>query len=146
MGDSKRVFRTANHLATRLARLHERRRKGRPPSRPRRTLTPAQRAEILAKTGGFCHICGGRISRRSDWAADHVLAHARGGSDDVSNYLPAHGAAMGTDAFDPEEFQWILKLGTWFRTRIVRRHGLAMELAEQFVKHEQARDRRRIRR
>jgi hypothetical protein len=65
----------------------------------------------------------------------------------VSNYLPAHGGCNGyRRAFDPDEFQWILKLGTWFRTRIVRRNGLAMDLAEQFVKHEQARDRRRIRR
>jgi 5-methylcytosine-specific restriction endonuclease McrA len=147
MGDSKRVFKTANHLAARLERLHERRRDGiRSPRPSRRTLTPAQRAEILAKTGGTCHICGGPIKRGSSWSADHVLAHARGGLHDVSNYLPAHGPCNGyRRAFDPEEFQWILKLGVWFRSQITRRHDLAMRLAERFVKHEQARDRRRVR-
>ena len=41
--------------------------------RTRHILSAAERREILAKTAGRCHICGGAIE--GAWQADHVLAH-----------------------------------------------------------------------
>ena len=142
--DTSRVFKTAKALARRLRRLHDLRRErgeGHRATRgPRATLTPSQRKEVYNKTGGRCHICGGKIGPRSKWAADHILAYAHGGKHDVSNYLPAHGPCNKyRRAYGAEEFHWILKLGVWFRTQIAREVPLAMELAERFVGHERRR-------
>ena len=38
-------------------------------------LKPAERERIYKKTGGRCHICGGKLSGR--WIADHVQAHCK---------------------------------------------------------------------
>jgi 5-methylcytosine-specific restriction endonuclease McrA len=57
--------------------------------RSRTSLTAAERLQVLAKTSGACHICGGKIEGKS-WRADHVIAHSAGGTHDVDNYLPAH--------------------------------------------------------
>ena len=100
--------------------------------------------EVYNKTGGRCHICGGEIDVRSRWAADHILAYAHGGEHEVSNYLPAHGPCNKyRRAYADEEFQWILKLGVWFKTQIITEVPLAIELAERFVSHESHRHQRR---
>lgn len=52
---------------------------------------------IYDSTGGKCHLCGkklaftnyGRAGRRGAWHADHSVAVARGGTDRLSNLLPA---------------------------------------------------------
>lgn len=63
----------------------------------------------------------------------------------MSNYLPAHGECNKLrKAYEPEEFEWILKLGVWFRTQIAKEAPLAMELAERFVRHEERRLKRRV--
>ena len=49
-------------------------------------LTPRQRATVLAKTGGTCHLCGGAI--HASWQADHVVPHQHGGTHALANYLP----------------------------------------------------------
>jgi 5-methylcytosine-specific restriction endonuclease McrA len=144
-----RVWRNGKALARTLRRLHERRRKTRKDNAksrgPRGSLTPAQRAEVLKKTGGRCHICGAKIPRRSRWAADHILPYANGGKHEVSNYLPAHGACNKyRRAYEAEEFEWILKLGVWFRTQIAKENPLALELADRFVRHEERRLDRRL--
>ena len=61
--------------------------------RAKQALTAKDRATILAKTVGRCHLCGGTVFER--WTADHVLAHAGGGPHAVDNYLPAHGLCNG---------------------------------------------------
>ena len=69
-------------LADRLRQLrherHERhaaRRRDNPVRR--QSLSAKDRATVLAKTAGRCHLCGGEVFER--WTADHVLAHAGGG-------------------------------------------------------------------
>ncbi len=42
----------------------------------RQILTSKERREILKKTDGRCHICGGLITGK--WDADHVMAHSGG--------------------------------------------------------------------
>lgn len=109
----------------------------------RSALTRAERAEVLAKTGSRCHICGGAIDG-SDWQADHVMAHSTGGIHSVHNYLPAHSICNNYRwHYDTEEFQWILKLGVWLRTQIEKRTPLGQAAAKKFCAHERRRDGRR---
>src|SRR5690606_41271095 len=123
---TNRLFKRARAFARHLNRLRDRRRSSReahlPVRRQRQSLTPRQRAAVLAKTGGRCHICGGKIRRASLWHADHILAHAHGGPHNTDNYLPAHSAGNGPHrAFTPEEFHGIIKPWVWMKTRITKK-------------------------
>lgn len=108
----------------------------------RRSLSAKHRAAILEKTGGRCHICGGRIEGK--WHADHVLAHSRSGEHAVDNYLPAH-ATFNNYRWDylPEEFQLIMKLGVWARTQIEKETKPGRVVAEGFLAAERVREGRR---
>ena len=106
-------------LRDRLIVLRRLREKGKAANRrPRRQrLTDTERADVLSKTGGKCHICGGDI--RGSWRADHVLAHSAGGRHSADNYLPAHGTCNNYRwDYLAEEFALILKLGVWARTQV----------------------------
>ena len=142
--EATRLFKNATQFAAHLAVLRHKRRELeiRSRGRKRQSLTPSERQTIMNKTGRRCHICGGEIGR--DWTADHVFAHARGGSQGIDNYLPAHPICNQYRwFFGPEEFQWILKLGVWFRTQIQRKKTGALTLADGFLLHEKRRNRRR---
>ncbi len=132
-------------LRERLAVLRGERkqRKRRTAKRPRSTLTAAERREVLAKTAGCCHICGGKIGD-AVWQADHIIAHSAGGDHRVDNYLPAH-AICNNYRWDylPDEFQFILKLGVWARTEIEHGTKLGSEVSAAFMAHEARRFRRR---
>ncbi len=109
----------------------------------RERLTAKQRISILEKTGGRCHICGGEISGK--WVADHVYAHTYGGEHSSENYLPAHEICNRAKWFyGTEEFQWILKMGVYFRTQFEEvGNPNAVSLAKNFLEHETYRDSRR---
>ena len=108
----------------------------------RAALTNTQRDQILAKTCGRCHICGGLIS--GIWHADHVIPHSSGGAHAVDNYLPAHNVC-NTYRWDytPDEYQLILKLGVWLKGEILRETTLGQASAERFVKKQVAVAKRR---
>jgi len=110
----------------------------------RQSLSKTDRQEILAKTDGRCHICGGKVSDR--WQADHVLAHSAGGGHSADNYLPAH-PICNSYRWDylPEEFELIVKLGVWARTQIEKETGVGQICADGFLKHERRRAARRRR-
>jgi 5-methylcytosine-specific restriction endonuclease McrA len=110
----------------------------------RTSLTAAERLQVLAKTLGACHICGGKVEDEK-WQADHVIAHSAGGTHDVDNYLPAH-ATCNNYRWDylPEEFQYILKLGVWARSQIERGTTLGNDVASAFAGYEARRVKRRI--
>ncbi|MBB1062006.1 HNH endonuclease [Marilutibacter spongiae] len=101
----------------------------------RAALTNAQREQVLRKTGGRCHICGGAIE--GPWHADHVFPHSAGGAHAVDNYLPAHDVC-NTYRWDytPDEFQLILKLGVWLKGEILRETRIGRDAAERFVKRQ----------
>lgn len=110
----------------------------------RKGLTLAERDQVFIKTGGRCHICGGRIE--GAWEADHVFSHSLGGEHAVGNYLPAHPVCNNYRWFyGAEEFQWILKLGVWLRTQIERQTPLGRIAAKAFCSHERTRISRRKR-
>jgi len=110
----------------------------------RQSLAASERAHILAKTAGRCHICGGLIGE-STWQADHVLAHSAGGAHSADNYLPAHSLCNHYRwDYSSEEFQHILKLGVWTRTQIERRTACGRAAAAAFLAHERTRQARRV--
>lgn len=111
--------------------------------RPRiKKLSSTERSEILGKTGGRCHICGGKI--RGPWNADHVKAHSSGGKHTADNYLPAHGTCNNYRwDYLPEEFELILKLGVWTRTQIEKKSVVGNAILEKFSQHDQRRIARR---
>jgi 5-methylcytosine-specific restriction endonuclease McrA len=111
----------------------------------RRPLTSAERNEVLQKTAGRCHICGGEIKDNA-WEADHVIAHSTGGIHWVHNYLPAHSTCNNYRwNYDTEEFQWILKLGVWIRTEIANEKRDALAVGQRFCDHHRNRAARRKR-
>jgi len=131
-------------LQSRLIALHRLREERKAAHRrPRENrLTPAERAEILKKTGGKCHICGGEI--QGTWNADHVMAHSTGGNHLADNYLPAHGTCNNYRwDYLAEEFELILKLGVWARTQIEKGTVLGRSIEQQFSKYEVSRIGRR---
>ena len=136
--------RTPDELTAFLVELRRLRneRKGRTGRRRRSRLTLEDRKTVWQKTEGRCHICGGQVD--GDWQADHVLAHSAGGDHDAGNYLAAHKLCNNYRwDYLPHEFQLILKLGVWTKTQIQRRTPLGRRIAEDFVRHEAARERRR---
>jgi 5-methylcytosine-specific restriction endonuclease McrA len=142
-----KTFRDITAFSDHLKRLHASRRKrvlDHKSSRPsRRALSKAARTEVLRKAEGRCHICGGPIEGQ-DWDADHVFAHSAGGEHSIANYLPAHSLCNNYRwHFDTQEFQWILKLGVWFRSQVERRTSVIMEAGARFVEHERRRHGRR---
>jgi hypothetical protein len=108
----------------------------------RRSLSALERTEILQKTAGRCHICGGTIE--GAWQADHVLAHSGGGTHVSGNYLPAHSLCNNYRwDYSSSEFQQILKLGVWLRTQIERRTQIGKVAAKLYLMHEALREKRR---
>ena len=98
-------------------------------------LSKNQRAEVIAKTAGHCHICG--IELNGELQADHVKAHSTGGSHAIDNYLPACNTCNNYRwHYSPEEIQVILKLGVWAKTKICSDAVLGLEMANAFIKHE----------
>ena len=105
-------------------------------------LTKTQREEVLVKTGGKCHICGGAIEE--SWQADHVIAHSAGGGNRSENFLPAH-ALCNNYRWDylPQEFELILKLGVWARSQIERATVVGKAISTAFAAYELRRAGRR---
>ena len=135
-----------SELRALLTNLRSKRRLGKRNSTrpPRVSLTAAERLQVLAKTSGRCHICGGKI-HGGTWQADHVIAHSAGGRHAVDNYLPAYSTCNNCRwDYLPKEFQYILKLGVWARTQIERGAIVGNDVARAFAGHEARRAKRRI--
>lgn len=83
------------------------------------SLSPGQRAEVLKKTGGTCHVCGGRVGRR--WQADHVVPHRLGGTPKLENFLPICKECNRLRWFHaPGVVRLIMRLGVYARHEIRR--------------------------
>lgn len=136
-----------NSLRAELVNLRRQREAGKTVNRRPRgaRLTTTQRNEVLKKTAGRCHICGGEI--HGPWCADHVFAHSAGGAHAADNYLPAHGLCNNYRwDYLPEEFQLILKLGVWARTQVERSTVVGRAIDLYFSQYEAGRIARRVRR
>ena len=79
-------------------------------SHKRASLTSRQRAVVLAKTAGTCHVCG--ISLGARWHADHIVPHVRGGTSTVDNCLAICAECNGLRwSYPPAMFRMIIRLG-----------------------------------
>jgi hypothetical protein len=124
------------HLTALRNARRERQVRSRQAPTPRKRLSSLQREDILLKTDGRCHICGGAITSAS-WHADHVLSHSDGGTHSIDNYLAAHAVCNNYRwDYSPEEFQWIMKIGVWARLQMENGSVLGAAIARQFHKHE----------
>jgi len=109
----------------------------------RRSLSASKRQDVLAATGKRCHICGGRI-RGNRWVADHVFTFAGGGTNEVTNFLPAHRECNGYKWFySSQELRWMLRMAIWARGRMIRDTEFDDELLERFWAWELRRRQRR---
>jgi len=109
---------------------------------PRRSVSQRRRAEILAGTGGRCHICGGRI-RGNRFVVDHVDAFAGGGASAQTNYLPAHRDCNGYKWFFlPKELRWMFRMGIWARHRMSDGTQFGDQVLDDFWRWEKGRRRR----
>lgn len=128
-------------------RLTRRRRKAelRGTIAPRQPLSLAERKEVLRKTAGRCHICGGAIDGKK-WHADHVFSHSAGGAHAADNYLPAHALCNNYRwDYTADEFQQVLKLGVWIRLQIEHKTPLGLQAAARYLAHDIRRTARRRR-
>lgn len=109
----------------------------------RKQLRASERQQVLAKTAGRCHVCGGSVDGTA-WQADHVLAHNAGGSHAAENYLPAHSLCNNYRwDYSAEEFQWVLKIGVWARLEMEKDSAFGEELLNRFAPYEQKREARK---
>jgi 5-methylcytosine-specific restriction endonuclease McrA len=149
-------------LTEHLKDLHEARRKVQAKRKEkeqerRRPLSDDERAKVLDKTGGHCHLCGGDITQSSggelteerelvpDFVVDHIVPFASGGIDSIDNFLAAHGLCNGCRWFySPEEFQWILRMGIWARKQMEDvKTEIGRKMREPFLANEEAVRKRR---
>ncbi len=87
------------------------------PRGTRRTLTPRQRANVLAKTGGTCHVCGSAAGQ--GWQADHVIPHLHGGAHSLDNYLPICKECNRLRwSYRPEVLRLMLRFGVYIKREI----------------------------
>lgn len=133
----------AGHLRLRRKERGQRKQAAKASNSRRRALSKADRAVVLAKTGGQCHLCGEAIGD-DDWAADHVFPKSTGGAEGLGNFLPAHGLCNGYKWDNAaEDFQWLLKLGVWLRHEIELGSAIGRTAAAAFVAYDRRRHARR---
>lgn len=109
----------------------------------RRALTDEERPRVLEKTGGTCHLCGGKIQEIA-WHLDHVFPISPGGQDGPDNYLPAHALCNAYKLDNSsEDFQWLLKLGSWIRHEIEEGSRTGIAAAKAFTTPDEHRRGRR---
>ena len=109
----------------------------------RGALSRSKRQKLLAATGKRCHVCGGRI-RGDRWVADHVFNFASGGTNDLTNFLPAHRDCNGYKWFySSKELRWMLRMAIWARGRMIRETKFDDEILGRFWAWELRRRQRR---
>ena len=111
--------------------------------RKRTNSNSINRELIFKKTEGLCHVCGCELDI-NDFEADHIKPHSQGGTEVVGNFLPSCSKCNNYRwNYSPEEIQWILKLGVWFKTKIQERNTIGLETASEFILDEIKREKRR---
>lgn len=110
---------------------------------PRASLTTAERKAVFKKTGGTCHVCGGRVGVR--WQADHVVPHKLGGQAKVENYLPICKECNRLRwSHAPEVIRLIMRLGTYAKNEIRHETELGEQLLSLVLKRLHGNRKRRI--
>ena len=112
---------------------------------PRRSLSAQLRRQILAKTAGRCHVCGGDAG--FGWQADHVIPHQHGGSCTADNALAICVECNRLRwSYQPDVLRAIIRLGVYAKREIRHDTPLGRQLVTLMAKRSQASSRRRVRR
>lgn len=99
----------------------------------RTSPTNRQRALVRRKTGGVCHICGGRLGAK--WVVDHVKPLAKGGKNSEDNYLPACSTCNRLKWHrKPKAIKRILRLGIYCNKLVEEDTRLGREIHDMFRK------------
>lgn len=112
---------------------------------PNKRSSPSKRNRqlIYEKTGGLCHICGGKLDVK--WAADHVMPAATGGKSTIDNFLPAcHTCNRLKWHRSPEVIQLIMRLGIYARKEIQHDTTLGRQLKRLFERKDKHNGSRRV--
>lgn len=110
--------------------------------RKRQRLTPAQRRLVFAKTAGTCHVCGMPLG--SQWHADHVVQHARGGLHSLDNFLPICVVCNGLRwSYPPSMFRVIIMLGICAKQEVRHQTEIGDALVALLAKRHNRNARRR---
>jgi 5-methylcytosine-specific restriction endonuclease McrA len=59
---------------------------------PARGSTYARNAALVRASATICHLCGLPFTAADQPVADHLVARAHGGSDQLANLAPAHAS------------------------------------------------------
>lgn len=138
-----RTIKTGKGLIKLILSLRTHRRVNKVADVKRSVLTPKQRAAVLAKTDGRCHVCGIELQANA-FHADHVKSHISGGMHAENNYLPSCSTCNNLRwHYSSEEIQVIMKLGRWMKTKLLEDTESSLLLANEFVKHDMGLRRRR---
>ncbi len=130
-------------LQKELILLRQLRKKSKSKNKRSYILTKSERRLIFEKTDGKCHICG-QILAQNKFEADHVKSHSQDGSNKIDNFLPSCKTCNNYRwDYLADELQWILKIGVWARTEIERSTITGNLIADNFIKHEIKREKRR---
>jgi 5-methylcytosine-specific restriction endonuclease McrA len=115
-----------------------------PTKNPRTSLNKAQRAEVLAKTSGRCHVCGSRLTKK--WRVDHVIPHRLEGPAVASNYLPICRACNGLRwGYRPKVLRLILLLGIEAKQQIRHDTEVGQKIARLVYRRLRGNKKRRLR-
>lgn len=110
---------------------------------PRASLTAAARATVFKKTGGTCHVCGGRVGKR--WQADHVVPHKLGGQTTLENCLPICKECNRLRwSHAPEVIRLIMRLGIYAKNEIRHETKLGEQLISLVLKRVHGSRKRRV--
>ena len=78
----------------------------------RPSISKKVREDVRRKSGGRCHICGGKVGDK--WTVDHVYAHSSGGTSEAENLLAACSKCNRLRwHYTPAEVRTILTIGVY---------------------------------
>lgn len=140
-----RSIKVGKGLIKLVTNLRSARRRDHLKHKERSVLSKKQREFVLSKTDSRCHICGIELTLKG-FHADHVIPHSFGGNHAENNYLASCSTCnILRKNYSPEEIQVILKLGVWAKSKVLDQTSFALEIANEFVKHDMKLRKRRKR-
>ena len=111
--------------------------------KPRATVARSVRQELLKKTAGKCHVCGGPAGK--SWQADHLVPHRHGGTTDSANLLPICRACnVLRRSFEPAVQRLIMQLGIYARREIRDQTRIGQEFVRLVLARLRSNRRRRV--
>lgn len=110
----------------------------------RKRITEEEKRIVWQKTDGHCHFCGEQLvfeakrGERGRWNIDHIYPFARGGTENMSNYLPICRVCNRLRwHFECKKIRELFRLGTVAFNEIRNQTYLGKRIKELYRKHEE---------